>query len=134
MKRLVVASAGLLGSIAAADDLRGVDRLLCATAAVIVCAEEVECFTIPAWEIDVPEFVVIDLDGKMLSTTKASQQNRSTPIAAISRADGNIYLQGIEGGRAFSFVIHEETGHVTVAVSRDGLTVTVFGACTDAEI
>jgi hypothetical protein len=134
MKRLIVASTGLIGSVAAADNLQGVDRLLCATTEVVVCAEELECFTIPAWEIDVPEFVVVDVKNKMLSTTKASQQNRSTPIATLSRADGNIYLQGIENERAFSFVIDEETGHVTVAVSRDGLTVTVFGACTDADI
>jgi len=134
MRRLVVASAGLLGSIAAADDLRGVDRLVCAAAEVVVCAEDLECFTVPAWEIDVPEFIVVDIKNKMLSTTKGSEQNRSTPIAALSRTDGNIYLQGIEGGRAFSFVIHEETGQVTAAVSRDGLTVSVFGVCTDADI
>ena len=134
MKRLVVASVGLFGGIAAADDLRGVDRLVCATAEVTVCGEGIDCFKIPAWEIDVPEFLVVDIRNKMLSTTKASQLNRATPITALSRTDGNIYLQGIEGGRAFSFVIHEETGQVTVAVSRDGLTVSVFGVCTDAEI
>jgi hypothetical protein len=129
-----MAAAGLIGSVAAADNLEGVDRLLCATAKVVVCAEDLDCVTIPAWEIDVPEFVVVDIDNKMLSTTKASQRNRSTPITTLTRADGNIYLQGIENERAFSFVIDEETGYVTVAVSRDGLTVTVFGACTDADI
>jgi hypothetical protein len=66
--------------------------------------------------------------------TKASQENRTSPITTLSRTDGNIFLQGIEGGRAFSFVIDEETGRVTVAVSRDGLTVTVFGACTDTDV
>jgi hypothetical protein len=134
MKRLVIASAGLMSSVAAADNLQGVDRLLCATAEVIICAEEGDCFAVPAWEVDVPEFVVIDIDNKTVSTTRASQQNRSTPIATLTRADGDIYLQGIEGGRAFSFVVDEETGHVTVAVSRDGLTVTVFGVCTDADV
>jgi hypothetical protein len=134
MKRLVVASAGLLGAVAVADDLRGVDRLLCATAEVIACVEQDDCYTIPASDLDVPEFVVVDVKGKTLSTTKASKQSRSTPIASLMRTDGSIFLQGIEGGRAFSFVIDEETGHVTVAVSRDGLTVTVFGVCTDADI
>jgi hypothetical protein len=134
MKRLVIASAGLIGTVAAADDLQGIDRLLCAVSQVIVCAEQSECFTVLAWEIGVPEFVVVDLDKKTLSTTKASQENRTTAFTTLSRTDGNIYLQGMENGRAFSFVIHEETGNVTVAVSRDGLTVTVFGVCTDADI
>ena len=134
MKRLVVASAGLLGSVAAADNLQGVDRLLCATAEVIACVEQDECYTLAASDLDVPDFVVIDIDGKTVSTTKASAQNRSTPFTSLIRSDGNIYLQGMEGGRAFSFVIHEETGNVTVAVARDGVAVTVFGMCTDADI
>jgi len=40
----------------------------------------------------------------------------------------------MEGGRAFSFVIDEATGLLTVAVARDGLSVSVFGACTDADV
>jgi len=39
-------------------------------------------------------------------------------------------LQGVEGGRAFSFVISEATGSLSVAVAtKDGAT-TVIGACT----
>lgn len=49
------------------------------------------------------------------------------------RVEGLIYLQGIEGGRAFSFVIHEATGRLAAAIARDGLAVTVFGACTDKD-
>ena len=45
-----------------------------------------------------------------------------------------IYLQGKEGERTFSFVIDEYSGHMTVAIVRDGISVTVFGACTDADI
>ena len=48
--------------------------------------------------------------------------------------DGLIYLQGIEGRRAFSIVVDEESGRMTVAVSRDGISVSVFGACTDTDI
>lgn len=70
----------------------------------------------------------------MLATTKASMENRSTPIESMNRADGLLYFQGVEQGRAFSFVVHEQTGHLTVAVSRDGLSVSVFGACTDTEL
>ncbi len=41
-------------------------------------------------------------------------------------------LQGIEDGRVFGFVIDEESGVLTVSVARDGISVSVFGACTDA--
>ena len=89
---------------------------------------------IPPSEVDVPEFVIVDVKGKMLSTTKASERNRRTAVQTANRADGYIYLQGIDLGRAFSFVIDEATGHVTVAVSRDGVSVTVFGVCTNADV
>jgi len=86
------------------------------------------------WELSIPDFVVIDIKNITVSTTKASQLNRSTSFAKVEKQDGLIYLQGIEGGRAFSFVIDEATGRMTVAVARDGLSVTVFGACTDTDI
>ena len=99
-----------------------------------VCFEDGDCYELHPWEANVPQFVVIDTKKKTLSTTKASDENRSTPIRTLQRQDGKIFLQGIEAGRAFSYVIDECTGLVTVAVSRDGLSVSVFGACTDADI
>src|SRR5438093_847135 len=68
--------------------------------------------------------------GARLRTTKASGENRSTPIKNLERADGSIFLQGVEKGRAFSFAIEEDTGFATIAVARRGRGVTVFGACT----
>jgi hypothetical protein len=82
----------------------------------------------------VPDFVVINTKKKTISTTKASGLNRSTEFSKVEKSDGLIYLQGVDRGRAFSFVIDEATGRMTVAVSRDGLSVTVFGACTDTDI
>ena len=55
-------------------------------------------------------------------------------FTSVEKNDGLIYLQGIEGRRAFNFVIHEATGRMTVSVSRDGLSVSVFGACTDTNL
>jgi hypothetical protein len=135
MARFVLAMAGLLvGGAAAADNLAGVDRFLCATAQVIVCVEDGECFTVPPAEVDVPEFVIFDVRNKALSTTQASGLNRTTAVASVTRADGFIYMQGVDTGRAFSFVVNEATGHITAAVSRDGAAVSVFGACTDADV
>ena len=133
MKRSIIASAGLLiGGSIAADNLTGADRLLCATGELVACIEGDDCYTILPEEVDVPQFIVVDLAGKMLSTTKASERIRTTPIRTLNREDGLIYLQGTENGRAFSFVIDEATGHATAAVARDGIAVTMFGNCTVA--
>ena len=135
MKKIALAVLGILGTSAAfAEDLAGVDEFICSVSKVSLCAETGECFAVQPWEIDVPQFVVIDTKRKMIATTRASDEQRSTPIANFHRDNGLIFLQGMEGGRAFSFVIDETTGLVTVAVARDGISVNVFGACTDADV
>ena len=124
----------LAGGLAHADNLEGVDEMICAAAQVQICIENDTCYSATPAELDVPDFVVIDTRKKTISTTKASNQNRSTEFTSVEKLDGLIYLQGVEGGRAFSFVIDEATGRMTVAVSRDGLSVSVFGACTDTDL
>ena len=78
--------------------------------------------------------MVVDTRNKTVSTTKASGQNRSSPIANVSRFGGRIFLQGIENDRAFSFIIEEDSGVLTATVAHDGLSISVFGACTDANV
>ena len=79
-------------------------------------------------------FVVIDTKARKISTTRSSGENRSSSFTSFARTDGVIFLQGMESGRAFSFVIDEATGRMTVAVSRDVMAVTVFGACTSTDL
>lgn len=135
MKKLAIAIVGMLaGGLVHADNLVGVDEMICAAAQVKICIENDTCYSATPAELGVPNFVVIDIKKKLISTTKASNQNRSTKFTSVEKLDGLIYLQGVEGGRAFSFVIDEATGHMTVAVSRDGLSVSVFGACTDTDL
>ena len=134
MKRAIIAFAGLTSTGVLADNLENLDRLLCAPGQIVLCVEEGDCYPVLPWEAGVPDFVIIDLRAKMLSTTKASEENRTTAIASISRSDGVIHLQGIDLGRAFSLVIDEATGRMTGAVARDGVTVSVFGACTSTDL
>ncbi|MHC4074656.1 MAG: hypothetical protein ACYTGS_21950 [Planctomycetota bacterium] len=124
MKILAIACTALLASgIAMAENLEGTDELLCAAGRAQICFENGECFSVAPWELSIPDFVVIDTKEKSVSTTKA-----------VEKSDGTIYLQGMEGNRTFSFVIEESSGHMTVAVVRDGFSVTVFGVCTDTDI
>ena len=135
MKKIHITLALLLiSATGVADDISDSGKFLCSTSQLVVCFEEGDCVTMQPWEVGVPQFVVVDTKKKVISTTKASGENRSTPIRTLQREDSTIFLQGVENGRAFSFTIEEQTGLLTVAVSRDGLTVSVFGACTDTEI
>ena len=129
--RMATAIVGIaLSSGALGDNLSGENELLCASARVTICFDDSTCMAASPWELNVPRFINVDLRKKRLSTTKASEDNRVTTVDNMRRADGRIYLQGIDRGRAYTFVIDEETGLLTVIVARDGLTVSVFGACT----
>ena len=124
----------LVASAALADNIENADRLLCSTSRIIVCFENGECVDALPWELNVPQFVIIDAKKMTLSTTKASDEARSTPIRTLLRDEGTLILQGVEQGRAFSFVIDELSGLLTASVARDSMAVSVFGACTDADI
>lgn len=135
MKKAMLLLAGVLTGVSVqADQLIGANRFICAASQVQICIESDSCYLASAWELDVPDFVVIDLAKKNISTTKASGLNRATSFSNMSRNEGLVYLQGVEGGRAFSFVIDENSGRMTVAVSSDGLAVNVFGVCTGTDL
>ena len=135
MKKLFFAYIGLTVSLHAwAEDVTGVERMVCAAGQAHICLETGECYTTTPWELSMPDFVVIDTNKGIVSTTKASGLNRSTKFTKADRREGLITLQGVESARAFSFVIHEATGRMTVAIARDGMSVNVFGACTAADM
>ena len=108
MNNLAIACTGLLASgMVMAENLEGTDELLCAAGRAQICFENGECFSATPWELSIPDFVVIDTKAKTVSTTRASGENRSSPFSHVERSDGIIVLQGVEGKRAFSFVIEE---------------------------
>ena len=119
-----------LPGAAAADDLTGKEALLCTAVQATLCTDASDCIIENPCDLNIPQFLEVNLKDKTVATTKASGENRATPIRTLLREDGLIVLQGVEAGRAFSFVIAEKTGMLSAAVARDGKTVSVFGACT----
>jgi hypothetical protein len=135
MRRVFVFCVVLIAAgTANSENLTDVDEMICAPGQAMVCLETGDCYTTTPWEVALPDFVVIDLDKKLISTTKSSSEERTTNVSIVESDDGMIFLQGVERGRAFSVVIEEVTGRMTVSVSRDGLTVAAFGACTSTDI
>jgi len=119
----------VLTRAASADDLGGADRLLCASLTATRCTAD-GCTTDRPGAWNIPQFIEIDLAKRLLKTTAASGQNRSTPIGTLTRSDGRISIQGMEGGRAFSFVIDEASGELNAAIATATGANVVFAACT----
>ena len=136
MKRLAIAAFGLVGLAlvgpAWADDLTGIDRFICSAGSVSACCDDGQCASGTAAELGVPQFMEFDLTQKRVSTTKASGLNRATTIDNLKRENGIIIMQGVEYGRAYSFVVDEKQGTLsaTVAVQEAGCNIIGFGTCT----
>lgn len=130
---VAVVAAGLAvftGSPVAADDVSGARHVLCSVSEVTVSTDGGVCEVDLPSSLNLPRFFEIDLESGRMATTEASGENRATTVESVRREDGLVILQGVENGRAFSFLLAEESGLVTIAVARDGLAVTAFGACT----
>ncbi len=133
-KRLAMAVLFLLAlsisAAAVADDLNGADAILCTAVQAMGCTEDGDCVVDNPSAFNVPQFLEFHLKDKTISATKASGENRSSPMRMLERDADAIFIQGLENGRAFSIVINESNGALSAAVARDGRTVGVFGACT----
>jgi hypothetical protein len=82
------------------------------------------------WALNLPDFVKLDIRGKLVTSTDARGEARRTPIGTIQRANGFIVLQGIDGERPFSWLITEATGEGTMTLSSPRAGITVFTVCT----
>ena len=134
MRRIAIACFALIGAAlvvpARADDLTGAAKFLCSAGSASVCCDDGQCASGAADELDLPQFIEVDLTAKRVSTTKASGLNRTTPIDILRRVDGLIIMQGVENMRAYSISINEKTGELAAAIAAPECSVTAFGICT----
>ena len=129
---LMLATALFSGSLWA-DDLTGSETLLCYGWAAAVCHIEGECDETTPWQLNMPDFLKLDLDRGIAETTETAPEARETELQTIEREDGIIILQGRQGERAFSWLISEATGEGTLTMSTLGEGITVFTLCTPTE-
>ena len=129
--RWLLGSLALLSGSALADYLGQANNLLCYGLTANVCMIDGNvCETKEPWELNLPDFVNVDLRGRVLKSTDAAREERETPIARLERDQGYIFLQGSQGDRAFSWVISEESGEGTIMINSFDRGVTVFTVCT----
>src|SRR5262249_15902794 len=95
------------------------------------CCDDGECASGSAAELNIPQFVEIDVAAKTISSTKASGNFRSSNVANLKRDNGQILLQGMEKNRPYTTLIDEKPGTLLAAIAGNfGCGITVFGNCT----
>lgn len=113
-----------------AGDFDGSKPLICAVIETFECGPGVECQRGTAEGIGIPQFLKISFNEKTISSTPGSGKVRTTKIKKVKSIDGKLILQGVQNGKAWSMVINEETGKVTLTASDAQAGFVVFGACT----
>ena len=102
--------------------------LLCAPIEVIECGVQGDCHRGTAESVDIPQFLKINFEEKMISAVDES--GKKAVIKNLEHVNGNIIMQGVQRGRGWSMVISEETGKMSASVSDDQAGFVLFGACT----
>ncbi len=130
--KLIAAAAGLslVSSLAAAQDFDGSKPLLCASGEVHECGPGSDCSRGSVEDFNVPRFLRVDFAGKQIKATRPDGEERTTEIKSMIQEEGELVLQGVQGGLAWSLAIAKETGGMALSASGERVVFAIFGACT----
>jgi hypothetical protein len=103
--------------------------LLCAPIEIAECDVGGKCYSGSAEDVNLPQFIKVNLKEKMLSGVGASA-DRTTPIDVMQRENGRVVLHGGQNGRSWTAVISEQTGKLSATITEEGTGFVIFGACT----
>jgi hypothetical protein len=85
------------------------------------------CRQVTVHDLDAPRFFKVDIAKKHIIGTLEDQTTRDVEIQHVSHLNGNLILQGVQQGRAWSMVISETTGKMTLSVSSKNEGFVFFG-------
>ena len=120
----------LLAAPLPADDVTGANKMICTTIQVTECFADGGCVSGQPENWNIPRFTRVNLDDMTLETTAASGESRTTPIERVEREGDDVFFQGAEGGKGFSFLLDEDTGTTSAAITLEGSVLASFGVCT----
>jgi hypothetical protein len=112
-----------------AGNFDGTKPFLCAVLDVHECIVNNDCKQVTLQSVNCPRFLNVDVKKKMITGTMEDLNVRKVAIKTVHRLDGNLILQGMQEGRAWSMVIAEKTGKMTLSVSGKDVGFVFFGEC-----
>ncbi|QCP54841.1 hypothetical protein FAZ95_26160 [Trinickia violacea] len=115
----------LSGACAWAGDFDGSKPLLCATIDGHACDPGLACERALPADLGAPRFLSIDFTKKIISGP-----NRATPIVSMSKAQGQILMQGTELDFAWTVALDTSDGEITLTLTNRHDALVLFGDCT----
>ncbi|MGB2960347.1 MAG: hypothetical protein WBD30_15780 [Bacteroidota bacterium] len=102
---------------------------LCSITSAVECADGEPCGEPDLGGLAPPTFLRVDAVKKKITLLAPdSRRGETTEIGTVRETEDIWVFTGVERGRAWSMVISRE-GHMTLSVTYDGVTWTVFGNC-----
>ena len=127
--RVLVVLAGIATSGAVANEITGEDSFVCTAWRAVSCSTASDCENTEAWQLNIPDFVRIDLEDQTISTLPGSDEERTSEFQSVSRQQGRLFLNGTQDDRGFTWVINEETGEGTLAIATETTVISLFTVC-----
>ena len=122
---IVVALALMTSGAAAAGDFDGSKLLICAPVEAMDCGPGDGCSKERPEDIGAPNFLRIDFANKVIVGPK-----QTTPILLMEKSNDQILLQGKELGYAWTLVLDQESGTMTMTLVNRESAFVLFGPCT----
>lgn len=125
----IILSVSGTSQVARAAGLDGTAPVVCETSETFDCAPGGQCIADSPEAINLPRLIRIDFAAKKAFTKRASGEERVAPINLQESQDGELILQGIQNGVAWSATISQENGDMSLAIAGGGAGLVVFGSC-----
>jgi hypothetical protein len=109
--------------------LDGTAPVTCSIAETADCEPGTDCIRDTPESIDLPRLIRIDFAARTIVSKLASGDERTAEIGLQRIEEGKLLLQGIQRGHAWSAVILQETGALSLAIAGEDGAVAAFGFC-----
>jgi hypothetical protein len=120
----------LVSGGASAAGFDGTANLICAAIDVVGCEDGSGCVEGRARTFELPGFMFVDFEKKLIRATDESGHKEVSPIKNLEQTEKQIILQGVENHRGWSAAIDRQTGRMTVTSAGSDVSFMIFGACT----
>ncbi len=107
----------------------GTANLICSSIDTVECSGDGSCFQGRAEDINLPQFFRLHFDEMVVRRKTPEGNERSSKIDTLRHDAGELILQGVEEGLAWSMVIDEDVGRMTLSAASDDTAFVIFGAC-----
>jgi len=123
-------STTLVSGGASAAGFDGTANLICAAIDVVGCVDGSSCVEGRARTFELPGFMFVDFEKKLIRATGESGHKEVSPIKNFEQTEKQVILQGVENHRGWSAAIDRQTGRMTVTSAGSDVSFMIFGACT----